>query len=222
MVTLSPEYQRWGLIDRLSVRLSQGIALAISRRGFLNRTARTIGGFVVALVAGEGLQAALASPASAGTIYSCDGAIDGVGPGCPSASEYGKPCGPDPCCIHLSSACNCSDNPGVTYCHSHSQKADCHGNANDYSGGQLSSCWTCYGPALSCGSDCAYRYITICCDCSVSTHCSADGICISYDMYSVRITGGPKKEKEVYRIPLPAPNPPVAPWTHPEWRVKSL
>lgn len=217
MTLTATEYESWNMLDRLGVSLAQRIAMAVSRRGFIGRSARTAGGVIIALVAGEGLQAAFASPASAGTIYSCDGAIDGVGAGCPSASEYGKPCGPDPCCIHLSSACNCSDNPGVTYCHSHSQKSDCDGYADDYSGGQLSSCWTCYGPALSCGSGCAYRYITICCDCKTSSSCSADNICISYDMYSTKITGS---VKEVYKIPLPAPNPPVAPWTHPEWRIE--
>jgi hypothetical protein len=215
--TVNERYNLNGRVSRISIVLAQRIALAIDRRRFLRGSARTIGGVLGVILAGEGLQTAFASRASAATIYSCDGANFGVGVGCPSASVYGRPCGPDPCCVGLSSSCNCSDTPGTTYCYPKGHKADCMGYANDYSGGQLSSCWTCYGPIYDCFTGCSCRYITTCCDCATTAGCSADGICISYDIVATKVC--PDKPTERFRIPTPAPETSIAFWEHEDWRI---
>lgn len=197
------------------VVLAQLIAHAVNRRRFLGHVIKGTGAIATTVMAGGGLQTLFAAPASA-QIYSCDGAKYGIGYGCPG-SGYGSPCGPDPCCVGLSSACDCSDNPPNAYCYPSGVKSDCHGYANDYSGGQLNSCWTCYGPVFSCNG-CACRYITTCCDCSVSTGCSGDGICISYNIYGQR-TCAPSNTTTLYQIPSPAADLPAEFWLQPDWRV---
>jgi hypothetical protein len=168
--------------DDLVSRMSKSLAIHVDRRGFMRRTARRTFMTTALLAAGGAVEVMKGAPAFAYATHCASSDNPPVkGKGCPGGGNWGSkfPCGPDPCCVSYSGACNCSTSGAG--CKSNSQDIHCHGKASTWSG---AACWTCTGPAFPCKSTgCHCNYVTTCCDCRL-TGCSS-GICISYSTTTI-------------------------------------